>query len=160
MGLVEFDMPLGQAAVVFTKLTIGDGLVTQVPAFLISLASGLLVTRTSNDSDMPNDIVGQLFVRPEALGIAALFLGAMSFTGLPRMPLLFLAGGLVTTAVVLSRSAAPVTAAAESEPAPPVEKKPALQPEDSLFVDPMELELGYGLIRLADSASEIGRAHV
>jgi flagellar biosynthesis protein FlhA len=153
MGLFEYGMSLGAAMLVFTRLTIGDGLVTQVPAFLISLASGLLVTRTSTDSDLPDELVGQLFVRPEALGVAAVFLGAMSFTGLPRTPLLFLSGGLVTAAIALSRGKA--QAAAEPEPAtvPPVEKKPAPQPEDSLFVDPMELELGYGLIRLADSTT-------
>ena len=88
-------MPLGEASHVFTKLTIGDGLVTQVPAFLISLAAGLLVTRTVADSDLSNDIIGQMFIRPEAMGVSAVFLAALSFTGLPRLPLLALGGGLV-----------------------------------------------------------------
>src|SRR5438874_11508859 len=104
IGMVEQSMPLREASLVFTKLTIGDGLVTQVPAFLISLAAGLLVTRTSADSDLSNDIIGQMFIRPEAMGVSAVFLAALSFTGLPKLPLLALGGGLCALTVVLSRS--------------------------------------------------------
>jgi flagellar biosynthesis protein FlhA len=152
MGLVESGMSFAEAVLVFTRLTIGDGLVTQVPAFLVSLASGLLVTRTSAESDLPGDVIGQLFVRPEALAISAAFLGMLSFTGLPRLPLLCLAGGLAAAAILVSRGpgqtpAEPAAAIPEAVP-----RKPAPQPEDNLFVDPMELELGYGLIRLADAA--------
>jgi len=154
IGMVEQGMPLREAAMVFTKLTIGDGLVTQVPAFLISLASGLLVTRTSVDSDLPTDIIGQLFIRPEAMGVSAVFLGALSFTGLPRLPLLGLASGLVAMGFMLSRKKQQqqVVDARQAE-AKKVVEKPTPKPEDHLFVDPMELELGYGLIRLADTGS-------
>ena len=87
-------MSLGEAINVFTKLTIGDGLVSQVPAFLISLAAGLIVTRSSSSTDLGRDVVGQLFWNRQVLGTAAVFLGLLSFTPLPKIPLLALAGGL------------------------------------------------------------------
>src|SRR5207249_5368299 len=78
----------------FTKLTIGDGLVSQVPAFLISLAAGLIVTRSSSESDLGREVTAQLFGRREVLGVAAVFLVLLSFTALPRGPLLTLAAAL------------------------------------------------------------------
>ena len=66
IGVVESGMNLRAAAEIFTKLTIGDGLVTQVPAFLISLAAGLLVTRSSEETDLPWQFVTQVFSRPQA----------------------------------------------------------------------------------------------
>jgi flagellar biosynthesis protein FlhA len=154
IGIVENGMTLRVASEVFTKLTIGDGLVTQVPAFLISLAAGLLVTRTSVDSDLPSEMIGQIFIKPQALGVAAVFLAALSFTGLPRLPLIGLGGGLCVIAYTLSRSQVMQAAVAQEQAnKKAIPEKPPAKPEDGLFVDPMELELGYGLIRLADTAS-------
>ena len=95
-------MSLGEAVNVFTKLTIGDGLVSQVPAFLISLAAGLIVTRSSSSTDLSRDVVGQLFSQPGVLGTAAVFLGLMALTPLPKLPLLTLGGSLGAGAFVLS----------------------------------------------------------
>ena len=103
LGIVNHHMSLGEAVNVFTKLTIGDGLVSQVPAFLISLAAGLIVTRSSSSTDLGRDVVGQLFRNRGVLGTAAVFLGLLMFTPLPKMPLLALAGGL-GRCVVLGRS--------------------------------------------------------
>ena len=153
IGMVEQGMPLREASLVFTKLTIGDGLVTQVPAFLISLAAGLLVTRTSVDSDLGGEIIGQMFIKPEAMGLSAVFLGALSFTGLPRLPLIVLGGGLSVMTVIMSRARKVKAAITQDQAAKKVQEKPAPKPEDNLFVDPMELELGFGLIRLADANS-------
>lgn len=153
IGMIEQGMPLREASLVFTKLTIGDGLVTQVPAFLISLAAGLLVTRTSVDSDLPGEIIGQMFIRPEAMGVSAVFLGALSFTGLPKLPLMVLASGLSVMAVVMSRTRKVAAALKQEQTTKKVQEKPAPKPEDNLFIDPMELELGFGLIRLADANS-------
>ncbi len=71
VGVVEAGMPLGEAAALFTKLTIGDGLVSQIPAFLISVAAALLVTRTSRRANLPSEFLRQLFARPEALAVPA-----------------------------------------------------------------------------------------
>jgi flagellar biosynthesis protein FlhA len=155
LGLFEHGMSLGEAVDVFTKLTIGDGLVSQVPAFLISLAAGLIVTRSSSESDLGRDVTGQLFGRPDVLAVASAFLALLSFSGLPRLPLLTLAAALGGGSYWLwsqqtQRSEDPP---AESEPKPaaptPVEP-PAERGEDPLLVDPLELETGYRLIALSD----------
>jgi len=128
--------------------------VTQVPAFSDLLAAGLLVTRTSVDSDLPGEIIGQMFIRPEAMGVSAVFLGALSFTGLPKLPLMVLASGLSVMGVRHVRETArPPPSRNRNRPTKKVQEKPAPKPEDNLFIDPMELELGFGLIRLADSNS-------
>ena len=94
IGVIEAGMSPGEAASIFTTLTIGDGLVTQVPAFLISLAAGLLVTRSSYDTDLPAEFLRQLFSRPQAMAVAGGFLGILVFTSLPRIPLLLIGGEL------------------------------------------------------------------
>jgi flagellar biosynthesis protein FlhA len=142
-------MALKESAELYTILTIGDGLVSQVPAFLISLAAGLLVTRSTQKVNLPHQFVTQLFSRPQALLITAAFLGALIFTNLPAAPLLLISGSCVGVAVMLKKqnkiTAAEASLAAEA----PVEK-PAERVEDFLTVDPMEIEIGVGLIRLAD----------
>jgi len=157
VGVIDQGLPVGSAAELFTKLTIGDGLVTQLPAFLISLAAGLLTTRNSGESDLPGQIVGQLFVKPEALIAAAALLAGLSFTGLPRFPLLSLAGGLMLIAWRLSQTSPEVLLAGAGQApnlAPEAAPAPAPRtagPEDRLFVEPLELELGFGLIPLVDA---------
>ena len=122
IGVIQLGLGPGQAAALFTTLTIGDGLVTQVPAFLISLAAGLLVTRSSNDTDLPAEFVKQLFSRPQALVVASGFLGTLIFTSLPRIPLLALAGGclaLATTTIAARRRGRRVRPRPRSRPNPP-----------------------------------------
>ncbi len=103
LGIFNHGMSLGEAVDVFTKLTIGDGLVSQVPAFLISLAAGLIVTRSSSESDLGREVVDQLFGRRLVLGSASVFLVLLAFTALPKVPLLTLAAALGAGAYVLSR---------------------------------------------------------
>jgi len=153
IGVFKHGMDLSRAAEVYTTLTIGDGLVTQVPAFLISLAAGLIVTRTSTDSDLPGDVVRQIFRYPQALGLSSVFLFAMAFSGLPTLPLLSMSAACGVTAVSLSRGRKSADVVKKSEEAQKAQKKPEPRPEDNLVVDPLELELGVGLIRLADPSS-------
>ena len=153
VGMVSNGMDFGRAIEVFTTLTIGDGLVTQVPAFLISLAAGLIVTRTSSESDLPREVVGQLFRHPEALFLAAAFLTSLSVTGLPTGPMLLLgiACGIIGFSLRRTRRAAETGRQKQEEEK--AQTKPEPRPEDGLLVDPLELELGVGLIRLADAAA-------
>ncbi|HUQ69736.1 MAG TPA: flagellar biosynthesis protein FlhA [Planctomycetaceae bacterium] len=154
VGMVMHGMPFREAIEVFTKLTIGDGLVSQVPAFLIALASGLLVTRSSNDSNLSKDVVTQMFAHAEALFLAGGFVMALGFTGLPMLPMLVLGGSCGAIALSLRKQDQKQQVAdKKQEAAAAQQEKPQPKPEDQLLVDPMELELGYGLIRLADPAS-------
>jgi flagellar biosynthesis protein FlhA len=153
IGVIEHDLGPAEAADLYTRLTIGDGLVTQVPAFLISLAAGLLVTRSSSRVNLPVQFLEQLFSRPQTLFVTAGFLGLLIFTKLPALPLLALAGGCVALAMLLTRQGKETAAAAMAKAVvPPAEKPREQRVEDFLAVDPMELEIGAGLIRLADPA--------
>jgi flagellar biosynthesis protein FlhA len=148
IGVAEYGMPLSEAAGVFTRLTIGDGLVSQIPAFLVSLAAGLLTTRSTQKSNLPQQFVTQLFSRPQALAVTGAFLAILVTTDLPRMPLLMLGAACFGMSRMLTQNQEKQRAAAKTEEA----KKPAAEEriEDYLTVDPMEIEVGVGLIRLAD----------
>jgi len=150
IGMIEAGMTAGEAASLFTKLTIGDGLVTQIPAFLISLAAGLLVTRSSHEVNLPVEFLRQLFSRPQALAVAGGFLGVLIFTSLPKIPLLALGASCIAMAVMLSRRTTQARADADAEKLAEAAKPSEERVEDYLAVDPMEVEIGVGLIRLAD----------
>jgi flagellar biosynthesis protein FlhA len=149
IGIVENGMSLTVAGSLFTRLTIGDGLVTQVPAFLISLAAGLLVTRSNQETNLPREFLRQLLSRPQALFVASGFLAMLVFTSLPRIPLLSIAAACVGLAMILSRRE---TQAQSTQDQKRVEaaKQAQHRVEDFLAVDPMEVELGVSLLRLAD----------
>ena len=150
IGMLEFGMSLRQATSVFTTLTIGDGLVSQVPAFLISLAAGLLVTRSSTETNLPGEFLRQLFSRPQALAVTGGFLGILVFTSLPRIPLLLLGASCLGAALTMKRRKDRVEAQAAAQRRAEAAKPAEERVEDYLTVDPMEIELGVGLIRLAD----------
>jgi flagellar biosynthesis protein FlhA len=151
IGMAEHGMPLAKAAEIYTHLTIGDGLVSQVPAFLVSLAAALLVTRSTQKSNMPREFLQQIFARPQALAVTGGFLAILVFTSLPRIPLLTLGAACLGLARMMTRreSLAAETAAQQAERDKKT-KQPEERVEDYLTVDPMEVELGVGLIRLAD----------
>jgi flagellar biosynthesis protein FlhA len=150
IGVAQQGMSFAQAAKVFTMLSIGDGLVTQIPAFLISLAAGLLVTRSTQKTDLPAQFLTQLFSNPRALAVAAGFLAVLVLTNLPKIPLLALGAGCGSLALLLSRrnreleveQAAQAKAAADA-------KKSEVRIEDYLAIDPMEIEIGATLVKLA-----------
>jgi len=150
IGVVEAGMNVRDAAELFTKLTIGDGLVTQVPALLISLAAGLLVTRSSSEVNLPSEFLKQLFSRPQALVVASGFLGVLIFTSMPRIPLLLIGTGCIVLATTMRRRTAQVQAAVQAKKQAEAAKTSGERVEDYLAVDPMEIEIGVGLIRLAD----------
>ncbi len=152
VGMVDYNWQAKQCLSLFTKLTIGDGLVTQVPAFIISIASGLVITRSTSQTNLGEELLSQLTAKPIALAIAAGFLGLLSLTHLPTLPLLILGSSCGSLAYMISRSQkkAVVQAAAAKQTKPAVAKQEPI--ETLLTVDPMELEVGYGLIRLVDKS--------
>jgi flagellar biosynthesis protein FlhA len=151
IGVAQEGMSFAEAAKVFTMLSIGDGLVSQVPAFLISLAAGLLVTRSTQKSDLPAQFMAQLFSNPRALAVAAGFLSILVLTNLPKVPLLALGAGCGSLALLISRrnKEAEVHEAAKAKAAAEAEKKTEERIEDFLAIDPMEIEIGASLVKLA-----------
>jgi len=150
VGVLEKGWTVTESLEIFTRLTIGDGLVSQLPAFIIAVAAGLIVTRSSSRSDLGTELTKQLTGKWVALAITSGFLGAMALTGLPMLPMLSLAIVVAFMAYVVrnnemkakadeKKAAAP---AASTEP-PPVEKV--------MTVDTLELEVGYALVRLVDA---------
>ena len=153
VGMVEHNWGIFECMRLYTKLTIGDGLVSQIPAFVLSLAAGLIVTRSSSRNNLGEEILGQLFAKPRALVIAGAFLFLMMFTGLPRFPLLVLGsccGGLAYTMAQTEKRAAAAVISKEREKTQ-VKKEPE-KVEKLLDVDTMELEVGYGLVRIVDTS--------
>jgi flagellar biosynthesis protein FlhA len=151
VGMTETDWAIGDIAGLFTRLTIGDGLVSQVPAFVVSLAAGLLVTRSSSREELGNEIITQVFDRPKALVVAAGFLVVMSVTGLPAVPMLVLGAGCGGVAYLLTRrdnKKAEAATRQESAQAAAAVEPPAI--EDQLSLDALELEVGGGLIAMCD----------
>ena len=151
VGMLQYNMSLGRCFEVFTQLTIGDGLVSQIPAFIISVAAGLIVTRSTAKSDLGTELIAQLVSKPRALQVAAGFMLVLSFTGLPRLPLLMMAGSFIGIAYVMNRQEKKkvVDAVAAEKKAAAASKKEKV--EDLLPLDRMELEIGYGMIKLVDA---------
>ena len=148
-GVVKADMDLANASEVYTKLTIGDGLVSQIPALLVSLATAVLVTRTSQDSKLSNQLISQLFNKPQVLIVTAAFLTALTFTQLPKAPMLTMAAGCVGLAYILTKSDARNTS--EPDTTKPSEKaSPETPLSDLLRIDAIEIGLGVRLLPLAN----------
>ena len=150
VGVFEKGWGIPQSLEVFTKLTIGDGLVTQLPALVISIAAGLIVTRSSSRQDLGTEITHQLLSRWRALAITAGMLALLALTGLPALPMLALAGiaGMMAWAV---RRGDQNTAATTAKDLAAKAKAPPPPIEQVLAVDTMELEVGYALVRLVDA---------
>ena len=155
MGYVYAGLSLTEAAAIYSKLTIGDGLVSQVPAFLISLAAALLTTRSAQKSNFSGDFLRQIFSKPEALFISGGFLLLLIFTALPTIPLLTMGVGCIGLAIIMTKHTRQQVALEEkqkkqSEASAKKEAPAEKKAEDYLEVDPMRLELGAKLIALAD----------
>jgi len=167
IGMIQHQMTAARAIEVFATLTIGDGLVSQIPGFLIAIAAGLLATRSSRESDLSQEVIHQIFRDPTSLFLAAMFVGGLAFTGLPMLPLLALGIGCTYIAIQLTKqnrlSAAERDSQSTAEqkmttgvnpasgPSPVVVRHTReSRPEDKLTVEPIELELGFRLIKLAD----------
>jgi len=152
IGVVQRGLPFSDSIRTYTLLTVGDGLVSQVPALVVSTAAGLIITRASSENHLGFDIQKQLMAKPRPLFITAavLFFFGLS-PGLPTMPFVILA---VTVALLGFGSLRQIRLAEEAEEeleeAEEERADISAQIEDYLQVDPLELEIGYGLISLVD----------
>ena len=150
VGVLQQGMKLTDAAMTYTLLTVGDGLVTQVPALIVSTAAGMLVTRSTASENLGKEITGQLLVQPRAIGTAAVML--LVFAMIPGMPKFsFIAISVVTgfLAFTLFRTAHKIESEKEGTP---VAAEPAKEPIEMILpLDLLELEVGYGLIPLVDT---------
>lgn len=150
IGVLQQGLPVGQALETYTILTIGDGLVTQLPALIVSTSSGIVVTRAAAESDLSGDLFGQLTERPRALGAAAGILGGFALVpGLPTLPFLIVAGVLWLAATALKRRQTTRAAAAKPTEGAAADKKPRAETVDP--IDLLSLEVGYNLIPLVDA---------
>ena len=156
IGTLSHGLAFGDAARVYTLLTIGDGLVAQIPALLLSTAVAVIVTRMSRAQDLGGELTAQLFRQPRGLAAAAILLGVMGLIpGMPNLAFLLAAAALGAAAHVLRRRAQAATALATeapSPPPPPTEQK-ELTWDDVQPVDPIGLEVGFRLVPLVDRSS-------
>jgi flagellar biosynthesis protein FlhA len=157
VGVLQHNMELGQAANNYTLLTIGDGLVAQLPALIISVAAGLVVSRVGDEGDMGSQIIGQVFSNPQVLILTAAILGILGLIpGMPNFVFLLLAGGL---AYLAWRGGLREGAVAEGEEVPvaaPVVPAENLEASwtDVTPVDVLGLEVGYRLIPMVDKGQD------
>ncbi|SPA02795.1 FlhA: Flagellar biosynthesis protein. FHIPEP (flagella/HR/invasion proteins export pore) family [Cupriavidus taiwanensis] len=157
VGMVQHDLDFGTAVHNYTLLTIGDGLVAQIPALVISTAAGVIVSRVSNEQDVGEQLTGQLFANPRVLYLTAGIIGLMGIIpGMPHFAFLLLAGALVWMGRYVARRAATQAQTKQRE-----ERTPAVAQEsteaswdDVTLVDPLGMEVGYRLITLVDRAQD------
>jgi len=157
VGVMQHGLSAGDAAKTYTLLTIGDGLVAQVPALMLSISTAVIVTRVSRAQDMGKQVLGQVFGQPRALAVAGVVLGVMGLVpGMPNIAFLLLGaicGGAAWMMVKRERETREKLAEeaiAEATPATPPAERLELGWEDVAGVDPVGLEVGYRLIPLVD----------
>lgn len=151
VGVVQKGMDLTQALQTYTLLTVGEGLVTQIPALLVSTATGLMVTKNGSERNLGHELISQLFSSPKAIAITAgVFSVMIVVPGMPRVPLLIAASVAGIVAYFLAQN----QKLAEEEARREAAKQETPQVPESmtalLGVDPLCVEIGYGLIPLAD----------
>ncbi|RLB26626.1 MAG: flagellar biosynthesis protein FlhA [Deltaproteobacteria bacterium] len=155
IGVIQKHLDFSTAVQNYTLLTIGDGLVSQIPALIISTAAGILVSRAASEANMGFEVVRQFGLQPRAMRIASgiIFLFALA-PGMPAIPFLLLSG----TVYFLSRTVSGVQETAIEKPQEEAEEAAAQtapeQVEALLPVDLLELEIGYGLIPLVDNQAQ------
>ncbi len=151
IGVVQRGLPFSQAVSTYTVLTVGEGLVAQIPALIVSTAAGIMVTHSSGSAQMGTVVVAQLGRHPRAIWIASGVLCTFAvIPGLPALPFFVLGGGMALLARAAGRAEDRRTVGATINNAP-VEVLPSPDPmRDLLQIDPIELEVGYALIPLVD----------
>ena len=155
VGVFQHGLPASVAARTYTLLTIGDGLVAQVPALMLSIATAIIVTRVSRSQDMGKQVVGQLFAQPKALGVTAAVLVLIGLIpGMPNVAFLLLGAGCGAAAYMIAKRAKTPVANAANPNVPalagPGGEAAELGWDDVQPVDAVGLDVGYRLIPLVD----------
>ncbi|MCW5963001.1 MAG: flagellar biosynthesis protein FlhA [Bryobacterales bacterium] len=150
IGILQHGMPLLNALQTYTVLTIGDGLVTVIPALMISISGGLIVTRAGSEKTLGAEFKRQMFGSAQPLLLASVALGGLAMLpGLPKIPFLLLGGAVGYAGWQLKKDAAKA-----AEPAVSVARiQPRERVENLLKVDPLALEIGLGLVRHVDGGA-------
>ena len=154
VGVLQHDLDLATAARNYTLLAIGDGLVAQIPALIISTAAGLVVSRVGTDEDISTQLAGQLFSKPQVLALTAAVVGLMGLIpGMPHIAFLLLAALCGGGAYLMEQRR---KQAASQAPAAPIVQAEAQDAswDDVMPVDILGLEVGYRLISLVDKAQD------
>ena len=157
VGVAQHDMPFGEAARVYTLLTVGDGLVAQIPALVISTAAGVVVSRVATDEDVGQQMVSQLFNNPNVLFITGGIIAAMGLIpNMPHVAFLSLAAIMIGGGWMMLQKQRQKTVAKAEDPVKEQQAVAAAAAEatwdDVSLVDPLGLEVGYRLISLVDHA--------
>ncbi|HEY3080044.1 MAG TPA: flagellar biosynthesis protein FlhA [Chloroflexota bacterium] len=151
IGVLQRGQPISTALTTYTLLTVGEGLVSQIPALLISTATGIIVTRSASEANLGRDVLAQFSSNPRAIGIAGgVILLLALIPGLPKFPFILIGGLALFAAWNLWRGQQRADVAAVEAEAAEAAAAPPDNVVDLLQVDPMELEIGYGLIPLVD----------
>jgi len=152
IGVLQHGMNVADAARVYSLLTIGDGLVTQIPALIVSTAAGILVTRTSASTDLGQELTGQLFNNPKVITLTAFVVFVIALVpGMPKVSFIAVAFMFALLAYKLIKN--PPEDISEPDTIQPATAAPAAEAIDILTpLDPLGLEVGYGLIPLVDAA--------
>ncbi|MCE2979524.1 MAG: flagellar biosynthesis protein FlhA [bacterium] len=154
IGMLQHGMGFGDATETYVLLTIGDGLVAQIPALVISTAAGIVVSRAGSEQDLSNQFIGQMFNRPQVMYITAGMIGLVGLIpGMPNLAFLAIAGGLGWIGWYTAQKQQ--QAAALPPPPPPPRAEPAeVGWNDVVPVDMLGLEVGYRLIPLVDRSQD------
>lgn len=157
IGVIQRDLAVGDAAALYTRLTVGDGLVSQVPALLISTASGILVTRSGNSDNFGQTISKQLTAFPVALGIASFVMFSLAIVpDMPAAPFLLASASTGAACYLLYKEEQKRNEIDMIQEEEEYEEIQNTEPENVMnliSVEPMEVEIGYGLIPLADEST-------
>src|SRR3954469_8038862 len=153
IGIAQQGMAFSEAARTYTLLTVGDGLVTQVPALIVSTAAGLLVSKAGVGGGVDKALLKQLSGYPKALGMSAAVMIVMSLLpGLPMIPFLLLAGGAGALAYMMDKRHKAQAAAEAGKTAAGAKTEPAEEPiSAALKIDDLKIELGYALLPLVNA---------
>jgi flagellar biosynthesis protein FlhA len=159
VGVVQHGMPFAAAGETYTLLTIGDGLVAQIPSLVISTAAGVIVSRVATNEDIGTQLTGQLFTNPRVLMITGTIIGIMGLIpGMPHFAFLLLGGGSIQLGRVMKKNAAAKQASAVIADATPAALAPVENAEaswdDVALIDTLGLEVGYRIIPLVDKNTD------